>query len=132
MAGSLSNYAENKVLDDLLVGTKYVGLFTDAAGLTTDQPATEATTVNCPGYARKTVTHAAAASGVKATNAEVLWTATGAWATVRYIGVWDAATAGNLLYWCDIRIDGTLATPTLANGEELRIASGTLQVSQTD
>lgn len=123
MAGSLSNYAENNVLDTLLSGTKYVGLFTDAAGTSTDQPATEATTTNCPGYARQSVTHAAASSGSKASNAGVTFTATGDWAAVNYVGVWDAATAGNLLYWASI------TGQTLANTDTLTIASGALSIS---
>lgn len=123
MAGSLSNYSENKVLDDLLTGTKYVGLFTDAAGISTDQPVTEATTSNCPGYARQAVTHAAASGGAKATNAAATWTATGAWATVRYVGVWDAATNGNLLYWASI------SDKTLANTDTLTINTGQLSIS---
>jgi len=123
LAGSLSNYAENNVLDTLLSGTKYVGLFTDASGTSTDQPSTEATTGNCPGYARQAVTHAAASSGSKASNASVVFTATGTWATVNYVGVWDASTNGNLLYWASI------TGQTLANTDTLTIASGALSIS---
>lgn len=120
MAGSLSNYAENVVLDTLLAGTTYVGLFTDAAGMSTDQPATELVGT---GYARQAVTHAAAASGVKATNSAVTFTAGGAWATVNYVGVWSAVTGGNLLYWASI------SPETLANTNTLTIASGALSVN---
>jgi hypothetical protein len=123
LAGSLSNYAENNVLDTLLSGTKYVGLFTDASGTSTDQPSTEATTGNCPGYARQSVTHAAASGGAKASNAGVTFTATGTWATVNYVGVWDASTNGNLLYWASI------TGQTLANTDTLTIASGALSIS---
>ncbi|MCU6709416.1 hypothetical protein M6D81_11940 [Paenibacillus sp. J5C_2022] len=123
MAGSLSNYAENNVLDTLLSGTKYVGLFTDVAGITSDEPTTEANGTNCPGYARQSVTHAAASGGLKTSNATVTFTATGAWATVRYVGVWDAATNGNLLYWADI------TEKTLLDTDELRIDTGQLSIS---
>ncbi|MCA0754922.1 hypothetical protein KP806_07655 [Paenibacillus sp. N4] len=129
MPGSISNYGENTALDNLLGGTKYVGLFTDAAGITTDQPAAEATTGNCPGYERQSVTHAAASGGSKATNSAVTFTATGVWATVRYIGVWDAATAGNLLYWARMDVAGAAAEKTLANGEQISIASGALSIN---
>lgn len=123
MSGSLSNAAENEALDLVLSGTLYVGLFTDAAGVTADQPATEATTTNCPGYARQAVTHAAAASGVKATNSAVSFTATGAWATVNYVGVFSALTGGTLKYWASITAE------TLANTNKLDIASGAMSVS---
>lgn len=123
MAGSISNYGENSALDTLLSGTKYVGLFTDAAGTSTDQPSAEATTGNCAGYARQSVTHAAASGGVKATNSAVTFTAAGAWATINYVGVWDALTGGNLLYWASCTAE------TLANTNTLTIASGALSLS---
>ncbi|WP_424766311.1 phage tail fiber protein [Paenibacillus sp. sgz302251] len=120
MPGSLSNYAENNVLDTLLSGTKYVGLFTDAAGISADQPTTELTGT---GYARQAVTHAAASGGTKATNSAVTFTAGAAWPTVNYVGVWDAATAGNLLYWA------SCSPETLANTNTLTIAAGALSIS---
>ena len=120
MPGSLSNYAENVVLDTLLAGTTYVGLFTDAAAMSTDQPSTEMVGT---GYARQAVTHAAASGGVKATNAAVTFTAGGAWPTANYVGVWSASTGGNLLYWA------SCSAETLANTNTLTIASGALSIN---
>jgi hypothetical protein len=92
--GGFSNYLESKIItDNFSNSAKYIGLFTDAAGLSADQPTAEANGTNCPGYARQSATFNS--SGVT-TNAQT-FTATGAWATVRYVGIFDALTAGNLL-----------------------------------
>lgn len=123
MAGTTSTAARNQMLDSLLTGTKYVGLFTDAAGGT---PSTEATGANCPGYARQAVTHAAASGGEAATNAAVLWTATGDWVPIRYLGVWDAPTGGTLLYWADC------AEKDLGDTDTLEVKAGQLSTSVVD
>lgn len=117
-----SSYMSSKVItDNLSNSTKYVALFTDAAGITSpSQPATEATAGNCPGYARQSCTFNS--SGVS-TSAQT-FTATGAWATVRYMGIYDAATNGNLLYWYD------MTDETLANTNQLNFATGQITVSE--
>lgn len=134
MAGSKSNSLENLVLTWALTAgavtrpsSWYIGLFTDAAGLATDQPTTEATTGNCPGYARQQVT-SWTISGTNPTQAQnnqaVTFTATGAWATVNYFGIFDASTAGNLLYW------GSIPAKTLANTDQLQF--GVNQITATE
>lgn len=114
------SYLRSKVItDNLSNGTKYIALFTDAAGIAdTSQPVTEATSGNCPGYARQPATFNA--SGVS-TNAQT-WTASGAWATVRYMAIFDAATGGNLHYWDDIPEE------TLANTNQINFAAGQITV----
>ncbi|OBZ13345.1 hypothetical protein [Bacillus sp. FJAT-26390] len=130
MSGSLSPQSKNNMLDAELAGTLYVGLFTDAAGLLSNQtPTTEATAGNCPGYTRQAVTHAAAANGLKETNSAVAFTATGNWATVRYAGVFTAVTGGALKYWADLRAAGVLAPKTPTNGEQVTIAAGELEAT---
>jgi hypothetical protein len=117
-----SSYLRAKVItDNLSNGTKYIALFTDAAGIAdTSQPVTEATTGNCPGYARQAATFNA--SGVS-TNAQT-FTASGAWATVRYVGIFDALTAGNMIYWDEITAE------TLANTNQLNLAAGQVTVTE--
>lgn len=110
MAGSKSNALETDYLTWAFSATAvtrpsawYVGLFTDAAGVVNDQPTTEATTTNCPGYARQAIT-SWSISGNAAQNGNLAtFTASGgAWATVRYWGIYDASTSGRLLYWGDM------------------------------
>jgi hypothetical protein len=130
---SLSNNAENTVLAWLLTnatltGTQvrpsawYVGLFSDTAGTTTDQPSTELTG---NGYTRQAVTFNTPASGSTSNAGVVTFTASGgAWSTANYVGIFDASATGNLIFW------GALSTSkTLANGDQLQFSAGSITVS---
>lgn len=86
---------------------------------------TEATTVNCPGYAPlsgtpKTVGFAAPSGGVVASNSAQSYTATGAWSAIVAIEIWDSA-ATKLRY-----LQGPITSVTLANGNTLNFASGAI------
>jgi hypothetical protein len=125
MAGNLSNYLENKLIDHFLGTTSftapaavYVALYTvapsDAGG---------GTEVTGGSYARQTATFTASASGATSNNANIDFTNMPA-ATVVAIGIHDALTSGNLLLW------GTLTTnKTTDAGDTLRIATGDLDIS---
>lgn len=107
MAGSLSDYSENKVLDHIVGKTSFtmpdtfLALYTvaptDAGG---------GTQVTGGSYARVDVLAAnfnAAASG-SITNAQTITfpTATANWGTVVAAALFDAVTAGNMLIWGDL------------------------------
>lgn len=111
---SLSNYAENSLLDTLLAGTKYVKLHTGDPGEDcTSNPATHTT--------RAAVTHAAASGGSKASNADATFTPLAATETVSYFSIWDAVSGGNPL------ISGPLDTShNLDAGGSFVIPSGQL------
>ena len=125
MAGNLSNYLENKLLDHFLgtaaytmPTTVYVALYTvvptDAGG---------GTQVTGGSYARQTAAFSAAASGTTSNTANIDFAGMPAATTVA-IGVFDALTSGNLLLW------GTLtANKTTDAGDTLRIATGDLDIS---
>lgn len=117
---ALSNYAENYLLDYLFSGTKYVSLHTA-------DPTDAGTGAEVSGgaYARASVTFAAAASGSKASNVAATFPAAAAnWGTVTHVGIWDAATAGNLLMY------GALAASSAINtGTTYSIPSGSLTAS---
>lgn len=127
---ALSNYIENAVLNHFLRGGGavsqpagvYVGLFTDATGIAADQPTTE---VSGGAYARTAATFGASTTGTTANSADITFpVATAGWGTVNYVGVFDAASGGNLLFW------GALtASKTIANGDTFKITSGSLTVS---
>ena len=127
MAGNLSDYAEIAVLDWLLGGAtptrppaRYVALFTAAP---TD--AGGGTEVSGGGYARQAMTCGAAASGATSNSADVSFTASGAaFGTVSHIGIFDASTAGNLLWW------GALTTSkAVGDGDTLTFAAGDIDFS---
>jgi hypothetical protein len=93
---SISNYAENKLLDTLRaqsfsVSNTYIKLHTgDAGEAGTDNAATEAT--------RKVVTWDAAASGSIATSSVAEWTNVSTTETYSHWSLWDASTSGNCLW----------------------------------
>ncbi len=125
MAGNLTNYLENKLIDHFLGTTTYtkpsnvyVGLFTvaptDAAG---------GTEVSGGSYARQTATFGASSNGSTTNNANVDFTLMPSATTVA-IGIFDASTSGNML------LHGTLtANKTTDDGDTLRIATGSLTIS---
>jgi hypothetical protein len=125
MAGNLTNYLENKLIDHFLGTTSYtmpadvyVALFTvapsDAAG---------GTEVTGGSYARKIATFTAASSGATSNDGNIDFTGMPAVTTVA-IGIFDAITTGNMLLY------GTLTTnKTTDAGDTLRIATGDLDIS---
>lgn len=125
MAGNLSDYLENKLLDHFLGTTTYTKPTTVYIALYTVAPtdAGGGTQVTGGSYARQTATFSAAASGTTSNTANIDFAGMPAATTVA-IGVFDALTAGNLLLW------GTLtANKTTDAGDTLRIATGDLDIS---
>lgn len=125
MAGNLSNYLENKVLDHFLGTTAYTMPTTVYVALYTVAPSdtgggTEATGGS---YARQVSTFSASSGGATSNATNVDFSSMPA-ATIVAIGVHDAITAGNLLVW------GTLSSnKALDAGDTLRIATGDLDIS---
>lgn len=116
---SISNYAEEKLLDTLrnqsfAVTASYVKLHTgDPGEAGTSNAATEIT--------RKLVTWAAASSGSMATSATLEWTNVAASETYSHWSLWDNATAGNCLW------SGSLTSPAAVTaGDTFQITSLTL------
>jgi len=125
MAGNLSDYLENKLLDHFLGTATYTKPTTVYVGLYTVVPtdAGGGTQVTGGSYARQTATFSAAASGTTSNTGNIDFAGMPAATTVA-IGIFDALTAGNLLLW------GTLTTnKTTDAGDTLRIATGDLDIS---
>jgi len=125
MAGNLSDYLENKLLDHFLGTATYTKPTTVYIGLYTVVPtdAGGGTQVTGGSYARQSAVFSAAASGTTSNTANIDFAGMPAATTVA-IGVFDAITSGNLLLW------GTLTTnKTTDAGDTLRIATGDLDIS---
>lgn len=128
MAGNLSDYLENKLLDHFLGTTSYtmpaavyVALYTaapsDAGG------GTEVANAGGSTYARQVATFTAAADGATSNTSNIDFENMPD-CTVVAIGIHDALTSGNLL------VHGTLvANKALDLGDTLRIAAGDLDIS---
>lgn len=140
MPGNLSDYAENKILDLLVRGVAFSALPAVFVSLHTASPTdaniagTEVTLAAWPSYVRLNAANAGlvgtgftvAAAGALS-NAQLLtWPANnGAGSVVvSHVGIYDAAVAGNLLWWMP-----ATAIRTLQTGDILSIAVGTLALA---
>jgi len=98
--GSLSDFAENELLDHVCNGS-YDPPATIYLALSTADPADDASGLSEPsgnGYTRKAIAFSAAASRKVEQDGQVAFDeATGAWGTITHWAVMDADSAGNML-----------------------------------
>jgi hypothetical protein len=128
--GSFADYWENEILDHLFGKGSYTPP-TIYVGLSTADPGDDGTGLSEPsgnGYARVQTSASdwTTASGGSLDNANTIEfnEATGAWGTVTHFGLFDAATAGNLL------AHGSLSqSKTVASGDTVRFDAGDLDVN---
>lgn len=136
MAGSKSDYLENKVLDHVLSGASgaytqpsnvFLALFT--TNCSDSAPGTEVSTSGT-GYARVQIacntTNFPLASGGSKTNGTTITfpQATASWGTVVSWALMDAATGGNMLW------QGTMTQKTVDPQDTLSVAAGQLTLSE--
>lgn len=128
--GSFSDYLENKVLEHVVGKTSYT-MPTAYVALSTTDPLDTGAGISEPvgnNYARKATSGAdwgTAASGAIANAAAITFNqASGSWGTIAYFAVFDAITAGNMLF------HGTI-TPSKAvgSGDTPEFAIGDLDVT---
>jgi hypothetical protein len=122
---ALSDYSENLVAKWLLTNSAatrptawYIALFTSA---TTD--AGGGTELSTGGYARQAVTFSV--TGDTASNtATIDFVSSGDWANITNVAVFDASTAGNMLF------HGALTSARdPASGDTIRFAAGALTLT---
>lgn len=127
---AFSDYTEDKIVDVFLrVGTytgatPYVALFTsDPTDVTVTAIAAESVYTN---YVRQAVTFTAASNGVTQNTAQIDFPANGLGVstTVSHVGVFDASTAGNLLFHSALT-----TSKTLQPGDVLSFAASALQIT---
>jgi hypothetical protein len=95
---SISNYAENKILEHTTGTTAWTMPTTVYLKLHTADPGEAATTAAAGETTRKSVSWASAASGSIASSATVEWTNVASTETYTHWSLWDASTAGNALW----------------------------------
>lgn len=125
MAGNLSDYLEDALLDHFLGTTAYTAPAAVYVALYTAAPsdAGGGTEVTGGSYARQAATFDAAASGATQNSANIDFSNMPS-CTVVAVGIHDASTGGNLL------VHGTLsANKSVDAGDILRIATGDLDIS---
>ena len=126
---ALSDFSEKLLLDWLMTtgsATRptvwYVALYTAAPS-----DSGGGTEVSGSGYARESVTFAAASTpgGTTSNTGAVSFTATGGnWGTVTHVGIFDASTSGNLLWH-----GAMTASKTINDGDTLEFAIGNIDLS---
>ena len=131
-----SDYLEKAVLDHVLGGsdftrpaTVYFALFTAVA----DGDAGSVTDVSGNNYSRASVTNnntnfpgTTLGTGRKASGTEIAFpTASGAWGTVTHWGIYDASSAGNLLFWGTL----TSGSRSIVSGDTPRFTAGSFAIT---
>lgn len=115
----MTNYLQDKVLNASLRNTAYTSPANVYVALysTINTPSTAGTELTGNGYARQLVTFSAAANGVANSNAAVTFTSSGnSWLPAVSVGITDASTAGNILYYQNAAVKAVPANETLTFG----------------
>jgi len=124
----MSDYLEVALLNATLNGVAFTAVNDPYVSLHTANPTDAGTGTEVSGgsYARTAASFATASgtSGLVATDADVTFpTATATWGTVGWIGLWDAASGGNMLYHTALD-----ASKTIDSGDIFKITTGNLTV----
>jgi len=121
-----STTSANNTLDWQLGGatptrptTRYVSLHTGDPGSTGANEATGS------GYSRVAITFNAASAKASTNSNAISQTLTGALGPITFLAVWDASTAGTMLYGATVS-----TAKTYANGDTWTIAIGALSISE--
>lgn len=136
MAGSKTNYLENKILDGVLGGPAFslpssVWIALSTAVYSESATGSAMNEVSGGSYARVEVTNddtnwPAAVSGSKSNGTAVQFpTATASWGTVRSFYIVDAASAGNCLYGGDLT-----TSRSVISGDTVSFAAGSIVVTE--
>jgi hypothetical protein len=130
---SLSDYLENKIIDHILRATSYTAPATTYVGLLTAAPNDTGggTEVTGGSYARVAVTSGTGAwnatggtdGTTENTSAINFPTPSAGWGTVTHFGVYDASTAGNLLFYAALT-----TSKTINSGDAVSFAAGALSL----
>ena len=125
---SFSNFLETEILDHVFAGaaytapsTHYLALFTAAPGETGG--GTEVTTSGTA-YVRKAVAFTTTGNTTSNSAAVEFPTATASFGTVTHVGVFDAATSGNLMAYAALSSSKAIAT-----GDVFRVPTGDLDIT---
>lgn len=121
-----SDYLENELLDHVFRNAAYTPAAAVYLGLFTAAPsdAGGGTEVSTGGYAREAITFGAASGGAISNTSAVEFTASGGnFGTITHVGIFDAATTGNLLAW------KAITNVTINDGDTLNFPIGDIDVA---
>jgi hypothetical protein len=128
--GSLSNYAENKILDHLVGKTSWT-MPSIWIALSTADPTESGASIAEPSgnnYARKSTAGAdwVAASGGACDNGNAITfnQASGSWGTITHFALFDASTSGNMIAYGQLTTSKAITT-----GDTPQFAVGALDIT---
>jgi hypothetical protein len=124
---AMSNYLENKVLDYVLRDQADWAPAAVYLSLHTADPTDAGTGAECSGgsYARQAITfNAAHATAGTIDNSSVEEFTNMPACTVTHIGVWDAASSGNLLFF-----GAVTASKAVGAGDTISLSAGSLDIT---
>jgi len=123
-----SNYLENAILNHILRNVALTSPTTVYAALFTVTPsdAGGGTEVTGGSYARQAVTFSAPSGGVCTNSGSLTYPVASAnWGNIVAMGIFDALTVGNLLYY------GPLSTPkTIEIGDQISFANAAISITE--
>ena len=123
----MSNYLENKVLDYVLRDQADWAPTAVYLALHTADPTDAGSGAECSGgsYARQAITfNAAPATAGTIDNSSAEECTNMPACTVTHIGIWDAASSGNLLFHGAVS-----ASKTVTSGDTISLAAGSLDIT---
>jgi len=131
MAGSISDYLENKLLDHVLKVASFSQPTNLYIALSTADPTDDGSGLAEPsgnGYARQLCNawDTAASRATQNTNKVSFPEATGSWGTITHWAIMDAETGGNMIAHGDFT-----ESKTVGAGDNVNIAAGDLDISVT-
>ena len=126
---NMSDYLEVALLNETLNGVAFTAVDNPYISLHTADPTDAGTGTEVTGgsYARAASSFATASGtggSVVTDTVATFPTATANWGTVGWIGLWDAASGGNMLYHTALD-----APKTIDSGDIFKIAAGNLSVT---
>jgi hypothetical protein len=128
MAGSFTDYLEDKILKHVFTNVAYTSPTTLYVGLFTVAPSDTGggTEVSGGSYTRKTAAFTVSGTSTLATNSAAIEfdTATASWGTIVAMAIFDASTAGNMIAFADLT-----TSKVIDSGDVLRIPAGDLDVT---
>lgn len=123
---SFSNFLETELLDHVFAGNAYTSPSAVYVGLFTTDPTDAGTGAEVSGgsYERQSASFVVSGNTATTDAAVEFPTATASWGSITHIGIFDAATSGNLL--AHSALD---AAKTISSGDVLRIPTGDIDIT---
>jgi hypothetical protein len=124
---AISNYLENALINAVLRNIPYTSPTTVYLALFTSDPtdANTGTEVSGGSYQRQQITFNAPTDGMVSNSNEILFpVATANWGTITHIGIFDAATGGNLLFY-----GAVITSKTISTNDQLKINVGDISIT---